>query len=161
MTLEEINQMKHQHLSTTPEVSRRMSRVHLKAGKAEVALAKELWKRGLRYRKNYKKLPGSPDIAILKNHIAVFVDGEFWHGKDWGSKKEQLKSNRAYWIEKIEENIARDKRNDSMLSEMGWKPIHFWEKDVNKSLQLCVDRIMDGIIREGGNKKDDSKSDSV
>ena len=154
-------QMKHQTLTTTLEISKRMANVHLKEGKAETKLAKELWRKGLRYRKNYKKLPGSPDIAVLKYHIAVFVDGEFWHGKDWGSKKEQLKSNRAYWIEKIEENIARDKRNDSLLSEMGWKPIHFWEKDVNKSLQLCVDRIMDGIIREGGNKNDDSKSDSV
>lgn len=161
MTLEEINQMKHQHLSTTPEVSKRMSRVHLKAGKAEVALAKELWKRGLRYRKNYRKLPGSPDIAILKHHIAVFVDGEFWHGKDWEQRKNKIKSNRSYWIEKIEENIARDIRNNSLLSEMGWKPIHFWEKEVNKSLQLCVDRILESITCEGENTYDDSKSNPV
>lgn len=74
--------MKHQKLSTTPEISKRMAKVHLKASKAEVTLAKELWKRGFRYRKNYRKLPGSRDIAVLKLHIAVFVDGEFWHGKD-------------------------------------------------------------------------------
>ena len=137
--------MKHQQLSTTPEISKRMANVHLKEGKAEVALAKELWKRGLRYRKNYKKLPGSPDIAILRYNIAVFVDGEFWHGKDWNQKKDQLKSNQEYWIEKIEENIARDKRNDLLLSEMGWVPIHFWEKEVNKSLQSCVNDIMIAI----------------
>lgn len=85
--------MKHQKLSTTPEISKRMANVHLKASKAETDLAKELWRRGLRYRKNYRKLPGSPDIAILKHKIAVFVDGEFWHGKDWGQKKECLKTN--------------------------------------------------------------------
>ena len=137
--------MKHQMLSTTPEISKRMANVHLKASKAETCLAKELWKRGLRYRKNYRKLPGSPDVAILKYHIAVFVDGEFWHGKDWDQKKGRLKSNQEYWIEKIEENMDRDKRNDLLLSEMGWKPIHFWEKEVNKSLVYCVDRIMDII----------------
>lgn len=134
--------MKHQKLSTTPEISKRMANVHLKAGKAETDLAKELWKRGLRYRKNYRKLPGSPDIAILKHHIAVFVDGEFWHGKDWDQKKDRLKSNQEYWIEKIEENIARDKRNDLLLSEMGWTPIHFWEKDVKNNLQSCVLQII-------------------
>ena len=142
--------MKHQQLSTTPEISKRMANVHLKEGKAEVALAKELWKRGFRYRKNCKKLPGSPDIAILKYNIAVFVDGEFWHGKDWDQKKGQLKSNQKYWIEKIEENMARDKRNDLLLSEMGWVPIHFWEKEVNKSLQSCVDDIMIVISTKRG-----------
>lgn len=60
-----------------------MANVRLKESKAEQALAKALWKLGFRYRKNYKKLPGSPDIAILKYHLAVFVDGEFWHGKNW------------------------------------------------------------------------------
>ncbi|MBR6245053.1 very short patch repair endonuclease [bacterium] len=137
--------MKHQKLSTTREISKRMANVHLKAGKAEVTLAKKLWKKGIRYRKNYKKLPGSPDIAILKYHIAVFVDGEFWHGKDWDQKKTRLKSNQGYWIEKIEENITRDKRNDLLLSEMGWKPIHFWEKDVNRNLESCIALILKNI----------------
>lgn len=141
--------MKHQKLTTTPEISKRMANVHLKVGKAEINLAKELWKRGLRYRKNYRKLPGSPDIAILKYRIAVFVDGEFWHGKDWSQKKNRLKSNKEYWIEKIEENMARDKRNDLLLSEMGWNPIHFWEKEVKKSLPSCVDRIMNAVGSKG------------
>ena len=84
--------MKHpKHYDTTPEIRRRMAKVHLKKGKTETMLAKELWHKGYRYRLNYKKLPGSPDIAILKYHVAVFVDGEFWHGKDWITKKEKLK----------------------------------------------------------------------
>lgn len=111
----------------------------------------------LRYRKNYRKLPGSPDIAILKHKIAVFVDGEFWHGKDWDQKKECLKTNQEYWIEKIGENIARDKRNDLLLFEMGWKPIHFWEKEVIKSLQFCADSIIDAIKCEGEKTNDDPK----
>ena len=134
--------MKHQKLDTTPEISKRMSNVHLKGGKAEVTLAKALWHQGYRYRRNYKKLPGSPDIAILKYKVAVFVDGEFWHGHDWENRKQRLKSNREYWIEKIEENMARDKRNDLLLAEMGWKPIHLWEKEVNEGLENCVDAIL-------------------
>ena len=128
-----------------------MANVRLKEGKAEKELAKALWKESFRYRKNYKKLPGSPDIAILRYHIAVFVDGEFWHGKDWQERKKRLKSNRSYWIEKIEENISRDKRNDILLSEMGWTPIHFWEKEVNKELSQCIDKIK-AIIRANESK---------
>ena len=109
-------------------------------------LAKALWHRGYRYRKNFKKLPGSPDIAIMKYNIAVFVDGEFWHGKDWEQRKMRLKSNRDYWIEKIEENMARDFRNDNLLIQMGWTPIHFWEKDVLRDLENCVTTIVELVL---------------
>ena len=137
--------MKHQKLETTPEISRRMANVSLKGGKAETMLAKALWTKGVRYRKNYKHLPGSPDIAITKLKIAIFVDGEFWHGENWPERKSKLRSNREYWIEKIEENIARDKRNDEKLIEQGWIPIHFWEKEVKKDLDSCVHKIIDMI----------------
>lgn len=137
--------MKHQKLSTTPEISKRMANVSLKGGKSEMALAKALWHAGIRYRKNYKKLPGSPDIAITKYKIAIFVDGEFWHGHDWENRKEKLKSNKEYWIEKIEENLERDKRNDRLLKEQGWTPLHFWEKEVKKDIEGCVARIIDAM----------------
>ncbi|EMF0287336.1 very short patch repair endonuclease [Enterococcus hirae] len=137
--------MKHRNLETTPETSKRMSNVHLKGGKAETILAKKLWHRRVRYRRNLKRLPGSPDIAITKYKIAVFVDGEFWHGQDWENRKQRLKRNREYWIEKIEENIARDKKNDQKLRENGWIPIHFWEKEVLKETELCVDLVLDLI----------------
>ena len=84
-------------------------------------------------------------MAILKYHIAVFVDGEFWHGKDWPLRKSRLKSNREYWIEKIEENMARDKRVDCELRAIGWLPIHFWEKEVKTNLQECIKQI-EGLI---------------
>lgn len=137
--------MKHQKLDTTPEISKRMSHVHLKGGKGETILAKSLWHKGVRYRKNYKKLPGSPDIAITKYKIAVFVDGEFWHGENWEDRKSRLKKNRDYWIEKIEENMARDKRNDKTLREMGWVTVHFWEKEVLKQTDKCIDTVLEKI----------------
>lgn len=138
--------MKHPKFNTTPDVSRRMSNVHLKGSKAETTLAKTLWHNGYRYRLNYRKLPGSPDIAITKYKVAVFVDGEFWHGYHWNTRKETLRSNREYWVEKIEENIARDRRNDMRLTSMGWTPIHLWEKEVKKDLPGCVQMIEDAIL---------------
>ena len=141
--------MKHpKSYDSTPETRKRMSKVKLKGGKAETLLAKALWHQGYRYRKNDKKLPGSPDIAILKHRIAVFVDGEFWHGKDWEARKMRLKRNREYWIEKIEENLARDLRDDQLLMQAGWIPVHFWEKEVIKDLSTCVATIEEVILAQ-------------
>ena len=127
--------MKHpKSYDTTPEISRRMSHVHLKKGKAETLLAKALWHKGLRYKRNDKSLPGSPDIAI-------FIDGEFWHGQNWDERKKKLNHNREYWVEKIEENIARDIRNDKALQARDWVPVHFWEKEVLKNLDSCIASI--------------------
>jgi len=138
--------MKHpKHYDTNEATSKRMANVSLKGGKAETDLAKALWSEGIRYRKNYRKIPGSPDIAITKYKIAVFVDGEFWHGENWEERKTKLKRNREYWIEKIEENIARDKRNDELLKKMGWIPIHFWEKEIKKDLNQCVHKVIDVV----------------
>ena len=135
--------MKHPtHYDTDEATSKRMANVKLKRGKAESILAKTLWQKGYRYRLNYRRLPGSPDIAILKYRIAVFVDGEFWHGYDWENRKQKLQRNREYWIEKIEENIARDIRNDEKLKASGWIPVHFWEKEVLKNLDKCIDMII-------------------
>ena len=145
--------MKHpKGYDSTPEIRKRMSKVRLKNGKAETLLAKELWHKGYRYRLNYKKLPGSPDIAITAYKIAVFVDGEFWHGENWEERKSKLKHNREYWIEKIEENIARDKRVDCQLTEMGWIPIRFWEKQVLKGIDECVNIVISYI--ENKNEED-------
>jgi len=146
--LSRIVHMKHpKSYDTTPETSKRMSRVHLKQGKAEVLLAKCLWHLGFRYRLNDKRLPGSPDIAILKYNIAIFVDGEFWHGQNWEKRKPKLKRNREYWIAKIEENIARDIRVDQDLRNLGWEPIHFWSKEVLSQLDGCLEDIEELICR--------------
>ena len=136
--------MKHpKSYDSTPEIRKRMSKVRLKNGKAETILAKRLWREGYRYRRNYKKLPGSPDIALTKYRVAVFVDGEFWHGDNWEERKAKLKHNREYWIEKIEENMARDKRVDIQLQELGWTTVHFWEKQVLKHTDECMQTVME------------------
>ena len=136
--------MKHpKNYDSTPEIRKRMSKVRLKNGKAETVLAKRLWHEGYRYRRNYKKLPGSPDIALTTYRVAVFVDGEFWHGENWDERKAKLKHNREYWIEKIEENMARDKRVDSQLQEMGWATVHFWEKQVLKHTDECLQIVLE------------------
>jgi DNA mismatch endonuclease Vsr len=133
--------MKKYNFVTTDKISKRMSHVRPKGGKAEVLLAKSLWHEGIRYRKNLKTLYGSPDIAITKSKIAIFVDGEFWHGFDWSHRKSQLHSNKEYWIQKIEENIKRDKHNDQLLIASGWNVIHFWEKEVLHDLPACIAKI--------------------
>ena len=103
----------------------------------EILLRKSLWHRGIRYRKNYKRLPGTPDIAITKYKIAIFCDSEFFHGHNWEIKKQKLGNKRQYWIKKIERNMARDRENDLKLIAMDWVPIHFWGKRY-KSTQMNV-----------------------
>ena len=143
--------MKHpKSYDSTPEIRKRMSKVRLKNGKAETILAKRLWHEGYRYRRNYKKLPGSPDIALTTYKVAVFVDGEFWHGENWKERKAKLKHNREYWIEKIEENMARDKRVDGQLQEMGWTTLHFWEKQVLKHTDECLQVVLELLENKNG-----------
>ena len=136
---------KHQKLKTTPEVSKRMKTLSHKKSEVESVLAKALWHKGYRYRLNYKKLPGTPDIALIKYRIAIFVDGEFWHGKDFDKSKEKLKNNKAYWVEKIEENIQRDIRNDNLLRQMEWIPLHFWSNEVKRYLDYCINEVEETI----------------
>ena len=127
---------------TTRERSKLMSKVHSTGGKAEVEVRKQLYKQGIRYRKNYKKLPGSPDIAITKYKIAVFIDGEFWHGYNWKVKRTRIKRNRDYWIKKIERNINRDSAQNQELHNMGWTVLRFWYHDVTKNPDYVIQTIL-------------------
>ena len=126
---------------------RTMSRIKNKNTSIEIALQKAIWHLGIRYRKNYTKLPGAPDIAITKYRIAIFCDGEFWHGKDWVTKKPKIQSNREYWIAKIERNMARDNEANEALSSLGWTVIRFWGTDISKDLEGCVRKIKDAILK--------------
>jgi len=104
---------------TKEQRRKNMQAIKAKDTSIEIILRKELWKNGVRYRKNYKQLPGKPDIAITKYKIAVFCDSEFWHGFDWENNKHKIKSNTDYWIPKIERNIARDNKiNEALKSEV-------------------------------------------
>ena len=135
--------------NTQDDIKRRfnMSRIKSKNTSIEITLRKALWRAGVRYRKNYQKLPGSPDIAITKYQIAIFCDGEFWHGKDWEKKKTSIKSNREFWIEKIERNRSRDRSNEWALNCMGWVVLRFWGQEIKKDLAGCIKEIKCAMLR--------------
>lgn len=127
----------------TPEQRRRnMQAIKSKDTTIELALRKALWSRGIRYRKNYKTLIGKPDIAITKYKIAIFCDSEFWHGYDWENRNQLIKSNREYWIPKIERNMERDQKVNAALQQEGWTVIRFWERQIRKQLDNCVDIVL-------------------
>lgn len=132
-----------------------MSNIRCKDTKIERILRTELWKNGIRYRKNYNKIPGKPDIAITKYKIAIFCDSEFFHGKDWEILKPTLQrgNNPEFWIDKIGKNIARDNDINKQLTFLGWTVIRFWGKDILKNTSECVavvkETIFDLTLREG------------
>lgn len=123
-----------------------MSHIRSKDTGIELALRKKLWEKGYRYRKNYRVLPGKPDIVLTKYRLAIFCDSEFWHGYDWDTKKAKISVNRDYWISKIEGNMARDERVNRQLESMGWTVLRFWGKDIKKHLDECVANIEDTVL---------------
>lgn len=134
----------------TPEQwHKNMQAVKSKNTKIELLLRQELWKRGLRYRKNVKSVFGHPDIAFIGKKVAVFCDSEFWHGYDWDKRKSDIKSNKAFWIAKIERNIARDKEVNDYLTSHGWTVLRFWGKEIQKNVTHCVDMIEKEVSRNG------------
>ena len=123
---------------TQDEITRNMRSNKCRDTKPELLLRSELWKRGLRYRKNYKKLVGKPDIVFVGKKIAIFVDGKMWHGYDWENQKNDFKSHRDFWIPKIERNIARDKSVNQQLKNDGWTVLRFWDFEIKKTpFGLC------------------------
>ena len=126
----------------TPEqISYNMRQVKNKDSAIELALRKELWSRGLRYRKNVKTVYGKPDIAFIGKKIAVFCDSEFWHGYDWEERKKDFKSHQEFWIPKIERNMERDREVTAKLEAEGWTVLRFWGKQIKKNLSVCADII--------------------
>ncbi|MCG8329532.1 MAG: very short patch repair endonuclease [Chitinophagales bacterium] len=132
----------------TPEQrSKLMRKIKSSDTKPEIKLRKALWNMGYRYRKDVKSLPGKPDIAIKKYKIAIFIDGEFWHGYNWKEKKQRIQRNRAYWIPKIERNMQRDQHNTQQLQLMGYTVFRFWEQRLKKEFETCL-RAVVGAIEE-------------
>ena len=137
-------------MSRDPEiVSKNMQKIHSKDTSIELQLRKALWHKGYRYRKNYKFLPGSPDIVLTKYKIAIFCDSEFFHGKDWEVLKPRLEqsSNSEFWIKKISRNRERDDEVNKKLLFMGWTVIRFWGNDIKKNTEECV-RVVEETIFE-------------
>jgi DNA mismatch endonuclease, patch repair protein len=133
--------------NVTNQRKKTMSRIRGKDTSIEIKLRKELWKRGYRYRKNYKGLPGSPDICLTKYKIAIFCDSEFFHGKEWEVIRPKVEkgNNGTYWVKKIQENINRDNEVDKKLNFLGWTVIHFWGKDILKNLEDCI-KVVEEVI---------------
>lgn len=127
---------------------RNMSNIHSKDTKIEVILRKALWQEGYRYRKNYKGLPGKPDIVITKYKVVIFCDSEFFHGKNFDELAVQLNKsqNSDFWIDKIQKNIKHDKEVEMKLRAMGWTVIRFWGKDILKNLDSCLKTIEEVIF---------------
>lgn len=118
-----------------------MQAIKSKGTKVERNLGKALWEAGYRYRKNSKSVYGKPDFSYKKFKVAVFCDGEFWHGKDWDPQRCTIINNREYWISKIQRNINRDIKVNEELAKQGWTVLRFWEKDIKKNLAECVNQI--------------------
>ncbi len=128
---------------TKEQRHKNMKNIRSKNTKAEILLRKALWHHGIRYRKNYKKLPGKPDIAITKYKIAVFVDGDFWHARGHEDNPgEQVQTNNIFWVKKLKRNKERDKEVNQELLEMGWLVLRYWDSDVNKNCDICVKDIL-------------------
>lgn len=120
--------------------SKNMAAIKSKATKAEVTLGKAMWKEGLRYRKNDKTVFGKPDFTFKKKKIAIFVDSEFFHGKDWETKK-RPQNNAEFWEKKISRNMERDEEVNKYLIENGWIVLRFWSNQVKRDLYSCINRI--------------------
>jgi len=110
--------------------------------KPELILRRALWSRGHRYRLQHD-LPGKPDLVFKGKRLAIFCDGDFWHGKDWPARRAKLERghNAAYWIAKIEANRERDRRVRQTLEKQGWRVLRFWESEIRGELEAVVARI--------------------
>lgn len=120
-----------------------MSRIKGRDTKPEIMLRKALWHKGIRYRKNYRKLPGTPDIALTRQKIAIFVDGDFWHARGHQDNPgEQVRSNKEYWQKHLGRNVERDKEVNDALTEEGWLVLRFWESEIRRNLSRCLEQIV-------------------
>ena len=128
----------------TPEQRRtNMQHIRSKDTSAEIKLRTALWHLGIRYRKNYSKLPGTPDIVLTRKKIAIFVDGDFWHAREHlNNPGEQINTNQKYWRKKLARNVERDKEVNDALTEAGWLVLRFWESDIKKNLDECIKTIL-------------------
>lgn len=133
---------------TKEQRHKNMKNIRSKDTAIEIRLRKALWQKGYRYRKNYKELPGCPDIVLTKYKIAIFCDGEFFHGKDWEVLKPRLEqsNNSQFWINKISRNIERDDEVNKKLLFLGWTVIRFWGKDIKRNTDECVKVIEEEIF---------------
>lgn len=126
-----------------------MSKIRGKDTKVELlfrkALSSEVYPKGFRYRLHYKRVPGSPDVVFVKQRIAIFIDGDFWHGRGYGKDGKTMR--KKFWRNKIETNILRDRRVNRQLKKLGWTTFHFWESDLKKNWKKSVGKVLEKLHR--------------
>lgn len=130
--------------------SRIMSSIPSKNTKPERLLGSAMWRIGLRYRKHYP-IQGKPDFVFLKSKIAVFCDGDFWHGNNWkirglNSLEEELSRYKPYWKNKILKNIERDKLVNKKLKDEGWIVMRFWESNIKKTPEKIATEVKEIVL---------------
>jgi DNA mismatch endonuclease (patch repair protein) len=133
---------------TKEQRTKNMKTIKSHGSKDEILLAKALWQRGYRYRKNDKTVFGKPDFTFKTWKIAIFVDSEYFHGKNWETEKLRIKSNRDFWWNKIEGNIRRDSIVNETLLNAGWTVLRFWSKDLKTKQDACLQIIENEIGRK-------------
>jgi DNA mismatch endonuclease, patch repair protein len=138
---------------TTKKRSNTMSKIKSKNTKPEQIIRKKLWWMGYRYRLNFIGLTGKPDLVFAKKKILVFIDGSFWHGYKWEDKKKKLKSNRKYWISKIEKNMKRDIKNNMILLDMGWRVFRFWDFEVTNESDIYIKDLIKELNKKCASRK--------
>lgn len=126
---------------TSKKRSKIMSKIRSKNSKPEIKLRKALWSKNIRYRIHQNELPGTPDIVIKKYKLAIFVDGEFWHGYNWKEARENIKSNQEFWIPKIERNIQKDFASNKALRDLGYTVFRFWSHEILNKLPIILNQI--------------------
>ena len=135
-----------------PKITHRiMSAVKSKDTRPELSLRKALWHKNYRYRINYKMLPGKPDIVFTKYKVAVFCDGDFWHGHNWALRgknclEEELKGYNDYWKNKILRNVERDEEINKTLNALGWSVVRIWESEIKKDVDGCVLSVEEALF---------------
>lgn len=127
---------------TLEQRHKNMQAVRSKGTDIEIIFGKLLWNRGIHYRKNDKSIFGKPDFTLRSLKIAIFCDGEFWHGKDWEIHKHDHKSHQQFWLSKIEGNMKRDKEVNDHLKNDGWSVLRFWETDIKKCPEICLNKVI-------------------
>jgi DNA mismatch endonuclease (patch repair protein) len=115
--------------------------------RCEVTLGHRLFAEGLRYRKNVSSLPGCPDIVFVRARVAVFCDGDFWHGRDWESRRRKLAagSNASYWVAKIARNLERDRESTARLEALGWRVVRLWESQILGDPEGAVRQVLTAL----------------
>lgn len=126
---------------TKAQISYNMSRVRSSGSLIERTLGPALWAAGIRYRKQYKKIPGRPDFVVVYAQVAIFCDSSFWHGRGWPAAAKAFKHNKGFWITKIKGNIARDREVNRKLKRLGWTVVRFWGEDILLKTDQCVARV--------------------